>query len=230
VELLYVLPVNDIEGFVLLIVGYNCQLVYWPHLKSALFHHWNNHQYEVVVNHAIFVHTLQAAIIYQVHAQLHIIISLVSHDQYVVVACNIWADEVQLKYGSGGGGGGDDMVLEVILTNFKIIILVKFNKSQVEVLFNIYAYVSFVAKLVQLYACWICDITFIFWVSVDFFVILHVYTAKFIFNAQVFVVVIVLFGMFLPFVVTCDLIFVEFNINIQPVNGSDVIILGIGII
>jgi len=86
-------------------------------------------------------------------------------------------------------------------------------------------------KLDEAYDACILLTTFIFSASVESFVILHVYTDKFIFNAQVFVITVHIFGIFIPFVVTWDFMFIESKYNTHVhVNHADVIILGVGII
>jgi len=68
-------------------------------------------------------------------------------------------------------------------------------------------------------------------VLVEFFVILHVYTDKLTTNQPVLVGIIVFFGIFTPFVITNDFILdVVKGIQLHGTNGSDVIILGVGII
>jgi len=97
--------------------------------------------------------------------------------------------------------------------------------------FNTLAILELVTSVVHVYAHWICFIAFIIAQVDEVVVILHVYADKLTFNCQVLVLVNVFLGIFVPFVITNDFILdVVKGVQIHGVSGSDITILGTGII
>jgi len=126
-----------------------------------------------------------------------------------------------------------DVLLVNVVCHLSSVTSVRASICPVDVWFKIYDIFWLVDKFDQVYAFCICFIAFTFCVSVDVLVILHVYTAKLIFNHHVCDGVKLFFGIFFPFVVTNDCIFDDVNgndIGVQVNSGSAITILGVGII